>query len=240
MLKKLIKRIIPDELLGMIDYYSHPEWKSAWGDGGPFNGQRIRKQIFLDICNVFHPLAVVETGTHVGMTTEFLAKTFDVPIFTGEYAERIYGFAKMRLRRYHNVSLHKGDSRCFLRKLMHSKLLPHGPVFFYLDAHWGDNLPLAEELEIIFENCGRAIVMIDDFQVPWDPGYGFDDYGNGNALTSEYIASVVNRLGLETFYPSVKSGEETGKKRGCVVLAKDTQIVALLTEIPIIREYSVR
>jgi hypothetical protein len=38
-------------------------------------------------------------------------------------------------------------------------------LFVYLDAHWNDDLPLAEELEIVFGACPNAIVMIDDFNV---------------------------------------------------------------------------
>jgi hypothetical protein len=236
MLKDLINKIVPDELLGMIDYYRHPEWRDAWGDGSPFNSQKLRREIFLSLCNVFRIEAVVETGTHVGMTTEFIARTLPVPIFTVEYNRRIYGFAKIRLFQYSNVKLYKGDSCSFLRKLFNLKLLLDGPVFFYLDAHWGNNLPLAEELKIIFENCTQAIVMIDDFQVPWDPGYGFDDYGKGDALTSEYIAPVVSRFGLERFYPSVKSEEETGKKRGCIVLVQGSTPASLPAQIKWLRK----
>jgi hypothetical protein len=235
MLKRLIKNLFPDELLGMIDYYRHPEWRSSWGDGGPFNSQQIRKQIFLQICRVVRPLSVVETGTHVGMTTEFIAKTLPVPVFTVEYNRRIYGFAKMRLRRYRNVNLHKGDSRTFLRNLMRSPLLPKGPLFIYLDAHWGDNLPLAEELQLIFDYCDQAVVMVDDFQVPRDQGYGFDDYGEGKSLTSHYISPVVARYGLVQFYPSVPSEEETGKKRGCVVIVHEGEAATLLAQINLLR-----
>jgi hypothetical protein len=34
---------------------------------------------------------------------------------------------------------------------------------FYLDAHWNEDLPLAE----------------------WDSGYGYDDFGPGRTLTSD-------------------------------------------------------
>ncbi|MGH7488291.1 MAG: hypothetical protein ACREMY_22235, partial [bacterium] len=62
----------------------------------------------------------------------------------------------------------------------------------------------------------RAVLMIDDFQVPGDPGYSFDDYGPGKALTSEYLPEL-NGWGL--FYPCAPSSSETGARRGCAVLA---------------------
>jgi hypothetical protein len=29
----------------------------------------------------------------------------------------------------------------------------------------------------VFDACPNAIVMVDDFQVLFDAGYGYDDYG---------------------------------------------------------------
>ena len=94
-------------------------------------------------------------------------------------------------------------------------------LFFYLDAHWNADLPLAEELEIVFARCPAAVVMVDDFQVPDDPGYGYDDYGPGKTLTPDYIAPMVASHDLAAFYPATPATEESGERRGCVVLARD-------------------
>jgi hypothetical protein len=67
-------------------------------------------------------------------------------------------------------------------------------ILFYLDAHWNDDLPLEEELELIFSVHPHAVVMIDDFQVPDDPGYQFDEYGPGKALTPALITPVVSEF----------------------------------------------
>jgi hypothetical protein len=66
------------------------------------------------------------------------------------------------------------------------------------------------------------VVVIDDFEVPGDPGYAFDDYGAGKALTSEYISGMIERFKLRAYYPTKPSTCETGAKRGCVVLAHRT------------------
>jgi hypothetical protein len=55
-------------------------------------------------------------------------------------------------------------------------------VFFHLDAHWEGDLPLQEEIEIILGRFPNFLIMIDDFRVPGDSGYGFDDYGRGKML----------------------------------------------------------
>jgi len=60
--------------------------------------------------------------------------------------------------------------------------------------------------------------MIDDFEVPGDPGYGFDDYGPGKALTASYLAPAFREFEPAVAYPSLPSSRESGRKRGCVVL----------------------
>jgi len=90
----------------------------------------------------------------------------NLPVVTIENDRRNYGFARARLRNFENVELRLGDSRFRLNELPH--------LFAYLDAHWDADLPLAEELEIVLGWGSDAIVMIDDFQVPDDPGYGHD------------------------------------------------------------------
>lgn len=61
--------------------------------------------------------------------------------------------------------------------------------------------------------------MIDDFEVPGDSGYGFDSYGLDKSLTLDYVRPSLSRHDLRIFYPSVPSGEETGKRRGCAFVA---------------------
>jgi predicted O-methyltransferase YrrM len=232
--KQVLKKLLGEVMLGMLDYYRFPSWRAP---GKAFNDQRVRQQIFVEMLNHSHPEALVETGTFHGTTTEFMASITPIPLFSVEYANRNYVFAKIRLRRFSNIELHCGDSRDYLRELMRTRRLPSGRIFFYLDAHWGEDLPLADEIELIFSSRPNAIVMIDDFQVPWDQGYGYDDYGPNKALVQEYIAPLVERYQLAQFYPSVPSIQETGSKRGCVVLAKDTAIIGFLREIPLLREY---
>ncbi len=145
-----------------------------------------------------------------------------VLVVTVESNARNYGFARARLRRFRNVQLRFGDSRSELRRAIeeHPIAFKGRPLFAYLDAHWNEDLPLAEEVENIFSAYPNAVVMIDDFCVPNDPGYGYDDYGPGKALDRQYLASAARRHDLTMLYPALPSAEETGSRRGCVVLAK--------------------
>ena len=185
--------------------------------GGPFNGQEGRQRIFNDLVNAFRFNAVVETGTFRGTTTAFIAENIDAPIYTVELDPRMYYFAGLRLRGHTNVTVKCGDSRSFLKGLIADETVPKSNVFFYLDAHWNEDLPLYEEVSIIAENWTDAVVMIDDFEVPGDSGYEFDDYGEGRKLCLEYLGPESN-ANWSVFFPSRHSSDENGFRRGCVVL----------------------
>jgi hypothetical protein len=158
---------------------------------------------------------------------------FQLPIFTCESSEEHYGFAQARLAALPNVAITLGDSREFLRKILAGPLLEASQqgVLFYLDAHWGLDLPLAAEVDLIFGACTKATVLIDDFQVPDDPGYRFDTYGPGLTLDACYIDAAVRMHRLRRFYPSTPSLAETGMRRGCVVLSKDDALIEALRGI---------
>jgi hypothetical protein len=231
--KNRIRKHLGAEVVGAIEYLLRPDRRMAWG--GAFNGQHTRQSLFHSLVEKFMPVAILETGTHLGTTTEFLAAT-GLPVFSVESDPRRFGFARARFWRSHDVHLVRGDSREALRMWIDGPLRGsrNRSLFVYLDAHWDDNLPLAEELGIVFGACPNAIVMIDDFQVPFDKGYGYDDYGVGKALTADYIVPIVAAHSLEVFYPSTPSSQETGARRGCVVIASNTVALALAC-LPLLR-----
>jgi hypothetical protein len=234
-----IRLLLGDRLLGAIDYALYPDRGAAWG--GPFNGQRFRVALFWALIRQLEPAAIVETGTYLGTTTELMAET-GLPVFTVEEHPRSYGFARARLRRLRNVMLLHDDSRAGLRTLFDGPLRGFAgrTIFFYLDAHWNDDLPLAEELDIIFTRCTAAVAMIDDFRVPWDADYGYDDYGSEKALTDTYISTAVAKLGLCAHYPSTPARVETGQRRGCVVLSNASLHRTELLSIPLLQTASGR
>jgi hypothetical protein len=223
-------------ILGAIDYWRHPEMRGSWG--GPFNGQRARAAIFLSLIAKIKPRVLIETGTYRGTTTEFMART-GLPIFTVESQARNYGFSRARFFRRRQVSVRRGDSRQALREWIDGPLrdLGRDTVFVYLDAHCDADLPLAEELDLVFNHWPAAVVMIDDFEVPFDTGYGHDRYKTGESLNQHYIGREISKHDLQTFYPSAPAEQETGRRRGCVVLVKKTVHAAALASIPELRGF---
>jgi len=80
------------------------------------------------------------------------------------------------------------DSREFIQRL---DVPRQARTFFYLDAHWEESLPPREELDLIIREFKQFVVMIDDFEIPNDPGYGFDDYGPGKRLSLRDLSFIV-------------------------------------------------
>jgi hypothetical protein len=200
--------------LGAWDFYTHPKNLDAMG--GPFNGQSFRQAIFLDLVRACNFRAIVETGAFRGSTTLFLAQNSGgAPVFTCEINKRIYEFARRSLRAIPSLHIVNSDSRKFLSAL---NLSGAGPVFFYLDAHWLPDLPLAEELELIARNFPSFVIMIDDFQVPDDPGYSYDDYGPGKCLSLRNFR-LDSDARFAAYFPARHSSGESGRRRGCIVLA---------------------
>jgi hypothetical protein len=128
-----------------------------------------------------------------------------------------------------------GDSRAFLSQLCRDPLVSKRDVFFYLDAHWSDELPLHGELETITRCWQRSVIMIDDFEVHGDSGYRYDDYGPGKRLDLEYL-HILSSFNLVAYFPSLPSDRESGLRRGCVVLA-DPSHAGRLDGISSLRRY---
>jgi hypothetical protein len=180
---------------------------------GPMNGQRKRQQLVRELVGAVAFDEIVETGSYRGATTQFLHHVSGLPVHSAEVESRYYRCAAARCRPYVGIRLHDGDSRDMLRCLSERDGDP--TLFFYLDAHWQEDVPRYQELEIIEKRWRRAVVMVDDFHVPHDPGYAFTSYG-GVPLTTEYLPDLP---GWRAFYPAADSAEETGAVRGCIVLA---------------------
>jgi hypothetical protein len=189
----------------------------AQGLGGPFNGQERRIEAVREMFDRVEFHAIIETGTYRATTTLFLRALSSAPIATIEAHSRYYHYARMRLLRRH-VTVIRGNSATMLRSLARDPPWNQSPAFFYLDAHWLEALPLPAELQNIANGWTDFAALIDDFRVPGDAGYGYDDYGPGRALESSILAPLVGKQ-VAVYWPSAHSASETGARRGWVVLA---------------------
>jgi hypothetical protein len=145
-------------------YWQVAQWRTR--DFRPPAPPRLKHEVL-----EFHavPSGVwIETGTHVGTTTEFLAKNFP-HVHSLEPSPSYFSSAKEKFQG-RNVSLYNSTSEALLPVLL-PKL--SGDLNFWLDAHFsgGDTFrgkldtPIVQELEAIAENLGAfglVTICVDD------------------------------------------------------------------------------
>ena len=155
------------------------------------------------------------------------------PVFSCELARSYYLRSAVRLASYPNVRLFNKDSRSFLRDLFaerHDWRMP----FFYLDAHWNDDLPLPEEIILISQHHRDFVVFVDDFRHP-DPGYGYDRYPNGAEMTLDYLLPRLRSpQPLAFLVPSAPANIETGARRGTLIVVPQTMYALWLSGEPML------
>lgn len=122
----------------------------------PLNGQLMGQSMFRELLVAVHFRATVETGTYRGASTALFREESGSSVYTVELNPRFYYYARRRFAADPNVLVQAGDSRPFLNALRDTPDFSDQTVLFYLDAHWwGEELPLGEELEIIFSFMNR-------------------------------------------------------------------------------------
>ena len=194
-----------------------------------FNNQSGRRKIFESIFELLDFDRIIETGTWLGETTGHMAFNFQGPVYSSEIDSRFFSISKKKLEELKNVHLYNLDSRVFLSQLLSDASISDGLLFFYLDAHWYDDLPLLEELKIIEKFVPEFVIMIDDFEVPGDSGYKFDYYSKINQISLKYIGDFINKNQTDVFFPSLPSKLEDGLRRGCCVLTRKGKVSQTLS-----------
>lgn len=203
-------------------------------DYGPMNGQPGRQQVVRDLLRDVPVQAILETGTYLGTTAKFLADASNVPVHSVEANQRFHRYAVERHTGDDRIQITLADSRVGLAAWAADPEVPKECVLFYLDAHWHRDLPLADELRLIADGWSDSLVLIDDFEVPGDPGYGFDDYGPGKRLCLDYIPAELRDAWVPLF-PTMTSADEGGRKRGWVLLVPSARAETLVRSLSLIR-----
>jgi hypothetical protein len=243
-LKKILKKLFIfsglDERISKLEkslIYEYDEKEFDWNNNS-LNGQKYRKQIITEILanNKFD--VIVETGTEYGLTTKFFSQ-FSDKIISIEKSIPIYTIAKKNLANQKNIKLVHNDSKDLDKILVKNgiNLNTQNKIFFYLDAHSDDDYPLVDEIKYIFQNYKSFILLIDDFQVPNDNGYGYDSY-LGKKLNINFIKKLFTNK-EHIFFPNIPSIKETGRLRGYVIITNDEEFKKFLIKIDELDYYSV-
>jgi len=177
-----------------------------------FNFEYVRSYIFWRLHKKNQCTSFVETGTLYGNTAGYAHRAFKTPVFTSEISGTYFKVGKVNLLWAKDVNRYLSDSPDFLREVCNSKLIGERPMF-WLDAHWYESLPLAEELVVIGKQCQSATILIDDFYVPWDTDFCYDEYPSARIdLDLVYSSIGAIRDDIAVFLPSYKPEQEPYEK----------------------------
>jgi hypothetical protein len=114
-----------------------------------------------------HLEAFVETGTYLGETLEYIARS-GVPCTSIELSPQLFAGAQKRFKRFSNVVLKQGDSAQQLPIVLDAVFCP---TLFWLDGHYSAGItvgsalatPIGSELSAILRHPIKDhVILIDD------------------------------------------------------------------------------
>jgi hypothetical protein len=132
----------------------------------------------------------VETGANVGSSLCYLAGNFPrLQCYSCEPDAEAFQFARQKAGALANVRLYHEASPQFFHTVAGQQPGFCGrDTVFWLDSHgYGFRWPLREEIEFITGHFDSAHIFIDDFKVPGQPQFLFDEY-DGQICGLELIA----------------------------------------------------
>ena len=179
-----------------------------------FNEDGFIENEFLTLKKKYKLKNAIELGCCLGVSTEWLADHFD-QVRTVEIREDWLNIAKTnRLDAKPNVECWLGDS------VQHLPTMLEGfgdDTIIFIDSHWGQSVPMPQELDIIAAHSIKPVIAIHDFCVPDRPDLGYDEY-NGQPFTFEWIKPKLDAIYGENRYGGYYNIEAEGAKRGIVYI----------------------
>lgn len=157
----------------------------------PFNGDGYLAAEVLRLKEAHGLTHAIETGMCLGSTTIWLSKNF-AKVMTCEVNEDFANIAHQRLGDAYNVAMFIQPSATVTG--MRYGDMPNNRTGYYLDAHWGPNCPLLDELTAIAKAGVKPCIVIHDFQVP-GTDFGFDSMPDGRPFNLDLI-----RFHLDVIY----------------------------------------
>jgi hypothetical protein len=184
----------------------------------PFNGDSFVCKDFIKLKDKYNLNVAVETGSCLYSTTKWLGQNF-ANVHTIELSEEYSRHGIHKVAGMLNVHTNIGDSVSFLNRMV-DVLTPDDKCIFFLDAHWGQNCPLLEELDVLTRvktNLAPVIAIHDFFT--GDEKLGWDEY-NGQRFDYAWIEPKVKALELAhncTYHHFYNTESENGM-RGLIYL----------------------
>ncbi len=215
--KRLLFKIRETRLAGsayrnLRNLFQGPGW-------GGFHRDAIYRHLVLDLLGAFPFTSFVETGTYHGYSTELVASTYpNLPTYSSEGVQSTYETARRFLKKFPNIRLAHASSDEWIAGHLKTGEFGQMPLF-YLDAHWQSYWPLRTELTHISSSALKCVIVIDDFEIPGHPEFGFDIDGGGEKIAGEkcnldYIKpSLGSQNQYKVLFPKYTSDDAFGKGR---------------------------
>ena len=189
----------------------------------PFNGDTYICDEFLKLKEKHNIFTAVETGSCMYSSTKWLCENFD-EVYTVEINHEYANYGKHKILEFNNCFTKVGiDSVGYLSFVLGELIDKTKGSIFFLDAHWGENCPLKDEIKAI---AGlrleiAPVIAIHDFYTNHPEELGYDTY-KSESLSFDYIQNEVRMLelayGCNYNYYYNTPDKSIGAKRGIIYL----------------------
>ena len=188
--------------------------KYAGWHSEPFNGDYFINEEFLKIKKKFNIVNAVETGSCTFSTTKWLGENFE-NVFTFEHNKDFYDEYIGKISDLPNIKSFNTKSVEGLNLIIDEL---NGPTVFYLDAHWDNECPINEEIEVISNYKFPHVIVIHDFKTN-NPELGYDSFyfDGGFDLDLNLIYGNLEKIypdGVKFYY----NKNAVGGKRGVIYI----------------------
>ncbi len=174
-----------------------------------FNEDTFLQETFAELVKTWTPSLLLETGTHMGDTTEYLA-TFGIPVISTEVNPTFYHNAKNKLQQ-ENIRLLLGDSAKALEE--NFSLIKDERIIAFLDSHCLNDQVLERELELFTKLRFEPVIIIHDFYVP-GKDFGYDTW-DGHRYDYEFYKPYFDKIYDKYTYRYNENA--CGAKRGVII-----------------------
>ncbi|MFT5222997.1 MAG: hypothetical protein ACI867_001307 [Glaciecola sp.] len=176
----------------------------------------------------------IETGTYVGDTLHHVATRHGhLQCHSCEPSPKRFARAMEHLAGLENIQVRKVTSQKFIRALDRDPTVDKAaasPVFWF-DAHgYGFTWPLRDEVRWA-TSFANGHVLIDDFEVPGRPEFGFDEYKDQRCAWDFIRSSLQDRDDYRVTFPAYT--EHTSRfhpLRGWILISFGTDVESTLVD----------
>lgn len=185
----------------------------------PMNGDDFITKEMVRLKEIFGLKVAIETGTCFGSTCLWMAKHFPF-VMTIESNKQYQDVAKERAKNdaIGNIVFYLGQTQTLLLHILQGHSIGDDALFL-LDAHWGNECPLQDELKAIHQQGIKPCIVIHDMKNPEDSRFGFDKY-NDHEFTFEWVKPALDKIyGEDGYYHYFNTGfKEESAKRGVLFI----------------------